>query len=354
MRRSGETCELEQKLAHLRLPGSYPDVPKRVEVKETHFAWIFLSTRFVYKLKKPIRFHDIDFTSLEKRKKNCEAEVVLNRRLTEDVYLGVVPLCCGSPGLQLEGDSEIVEWLVKMRRLPAERMLDVAAIAGDIELPALDSLLAKLAEFYRTAGKAPWSGRQYADTLAEQSRRYATLIGSVSDGIKQDDVTALSERQFRFIARNRPRLERRIEAGRVVDAHGDLRPEHICLGTNPQIIDCLEFSDELRLLDTAEELSFLDLECQRLGCGDLGRSIRRLYERHCLDPIESDLYLFYRSRRALSQAFVCARRLQDDLTPALAARWTQRANWYLRTALENLRAATGQQDDPVADPGASE
>jgi aminoglycoside phosphotransferase family enzyme len=118
-----------------------------------------------------------------------------------------------------------------------------------------------------------------------------------------------------------------------------LRPEHICLGTDPQIIDCLEFSAALRLLDAAEEMAFLALECERIGCKQVGRRIYETYVRRQSDPAAADLYEFYRSVRAVVRALLCAWHLSDDVDAQTHALWDTRARWYLDVAATEIRAA---------------
>lgn len=336
--RATRTISLEDKLDHLRRPESFLDGPQSVEIVETHFAWVFFSRQFVYKLKKPIRFHGIDFTSLEKRKHNCELEATLNRRLAEAVYIGVVPLAIAGSGLRLEGEGEPVEWLVKMHRLPRDRTLDRLAAAGAVTDAETTALIAKLAAFYKSADRPPWTGADYVQHLTTGIEDYRRQLQALPAAAKLPTTDRLVAAQLRFVDQRRDSLERRADQGRIVDAHGDLRPEHIFLSDNPQIIDCLEFSAKLRLLDTAEEMSFLHLECERLGYPEIGQRLCELYKQCCGDPIAPELFAFYRSQRALIRALLCVWHLEDELYAASANTWLNRARWYLHAAGSN----TGQ------------
>jgi len=125
---------LEAKVRALRDPATYPEAPRAIEVRETHMSWVFLTERHVYKLKKPVRYDFLDFSTFEKRRADCEAEVRLNRRFAPDVYLGIVALTADAHGaLRLNGEGEAIEWLVKMRRLPDEHMLDQRIRAGRLD-----------------------------------------------------------------------------------------------------------------------------------------------------------------------------------------------------------------------------
>ena len=315
------------------------DESARVEVIETHFAWVFLTERFVYKLKKPIRFHDLDLTTLEKRKAACELEVTLNRRLTDEIYIGIVPLSRVGENLHLGGSGTPLEWLVKMRRLNAERALDKLLAANAVVPADLDPLISKLAAFYGRTDRAEWSGPQYRAHLAAQIQQASSRLLAATDDVSPA-LKRLTDTQLRFIDDRKAALDERIVQSRVVDAHGDLRPEHVFLTIKPQIIDCLEFSAELRLLDTAEEISFLDLECERLGRPDLGSQLFEGYQRQCHDLIDSELYAFYRSRRALVRAQVCAWHLEDGLSNDCARHWADHRDWYLNIGLTSLGVAS--------------
>lgn len=324
--------EVDTKLAFLARADSYPDGADAIEVIETHFAWVFLSRRFAYKLKKPIREIGFDLTSLAARRVNCELEVSLNRRLAESVYLGVVPLVRSGAGWLLEAPGEPAEWLVKMQRLPHGRALDRAAANGAVRDVELTAVVHKLAAFYAWAARAVWTGEQYRAHLSSTVDRCTRELAALGAGLDVPRVHALRAAQLRFVDEHAALLEARLEAGRVVDAHGDLRPEHVFLCDPPQIIDCLEFSAELRMLDTGEEISFLILECERLGFGAIGARILEIYRRACADDMPPALLAFYRSVRALVRAVLAARRLHAPLADAEAARWRGRAAWYIEAA----------------------
>ena len=338
MQAIGELTLLRTKVDFLSRPESFPDHPASVEAIETHFAWVFLSRTFVYTLKKPIRFHDFDFTSLQARRANCELEMALNRRLAEAVYISVVPLGVSGSNLALECAADPVDWLVKMHRLPRERMLDQAAPHGSVGDRDLIPLLDKLAAFYSRTSRTAWDGPAYRQTLTRQIEGSAAQLAVPDLGMDASGARELADAQLDFIAANSGQFDARVTAGRVVDAHGDLRPEHIFLSADPQIIDCLEFSADLRMLDTAEEISFLALECERLGFAPIGKRVFELYRQRCDDRITEELFRFYRSRRALTRAVLSAWHLRDDLTGAAAQRWLERANWYVRTACEAIGA----------------
>lgn len=336
---------LPAEVGFLSRADTYPDRPAAVEVIETHFAWVFLSRCFVYKLKKPIRFRTLDLTTLAARRANCELEVALNRRLTDGVYVGVVPLGHNGQGLVLESPIEPVAWLVKMLRLPVERTLERVAHDGTVLDDDLARVVDRLATYYARAARAPWSGAEYRRALGSRIDEYGAELCAYGLGTALTTrVRALTAAQRRFIDDHANALDARVSAGRVLDAHGDLRPEHVfLLADQVQIIDCLEFSADLRLLDSAEEIAFLALELERLGHDDVGSRVLELYRERCADRGATELLGFYRSLRALLRALLAVLHVEDAHVDS-RARWHARAGWYLDTAL----AALGSPDTAPA------
>jgi aminoglycoside phosphotransferase family enzyme len=328
--------ELRAKVDYLSRPGTYPGSPLAVQAIETHFAWVFLAGRFAYKMKKPLKFRELDLTTLATRRSNCELEVALNRRLAPAVYVGTVPLCSLGGRLSLEGPGDPVEWLVKMQKLPRDRALDKLAALGQIDDSQLRALLERLARFYSSAARAPWDGRAYRQAMAQEAERTARELTAPRlelDAIRIHRICAELERRLDADA---PAFHRRIADGRVIDAHGDLRPEHVFLVPTPQIIDCLEFSAELRLLDSAAEIAFLALECERLGHVELGQRLLAHYREQAHDECEPEVIDFYRALRAFVRAKVAAWHLEDDLPADARAHWRALTYWYLDAAASSL------------------
>lgn len=325
---------LATKIAYLRRGDSYPHGPDDVEVIETHFAFLFLAGPFVYKLKKPIRFHEIDFTTPELRRANCESELVLNRRLAESAYIGVVPLAFAAGGLSLESGQAgfPVDWLVKMHRLPREQTLEARAAAGPIARDELRPLVAKLVRFYSETTRAAWNGHEYLRHLEREILARGNELLAYLPSLQPCPVGRIVGDQLRFLGDAEPATAARCTAGRVVDAHGDLRPEHIFLTSDPQIIDCLEFSPQMRLLDAAEEIAFLALECAQFGKPEIGRDILDLYREIANDPVPQALIDFYVSRRACVRALLCVWHLDEPLSESMREHWRNRAQRYLDIA----------------------
>lgn len=332
---------LAAKVAFLADPSAYPEeAAVSVELIETHFAYVFLAGRYVYKLKKPVEHGQVDYTTRAARRAACELEVALNRRLAAPVYLGVVALTASGGGLALDGAGEPIDWLVHMRRLPEDRSLDVLASRGGPDESDLRALIVKLDAFYRRAARAPWTPERYRLQLDRAGDEAALQLSAAVDGGDAQRVARVRRTQRAWLAEHASLVEGRLREGRVVDAHGDLRPEHVFLDGEPQIIDCLEFSQALRWLDSAEELCFLSLECERIGAARVGKRLLELYVEVAGDAVAPELLAFYRAQRAMLRGVLAVWRMRKA-EGAAAARWLERARWYVRSADDAVGRLSG-------------
>ncbi len=318
--------ELAAKLAFLRASNAFDGV---IQVVETHMSWVFLTALHAFKLKKPVHLPYVDYRTLERRHLSCDNEVRLGRRLAANVYDAVVPLVATPGGLAVGGSGEVVDWLVVMRRLPRERMLPEVLARGDASPADADAIGDLLSGFYLGARRTTWDGAEYL-------RRLRGLVGSVTDeligrGTPEERVRPIARDVLVAIEQAARPLAGRIAAGRVVDAHGDLRPEHVCLEAPPVIIDPLEFDDDLRTLDAASELAFFALECERLGATWFGDRVLARYSERSGDRPPEALSALYRCQHALTRALIALRHV-DDAEPAEQPRWRAKCEDYLARA----------------------
>jgi aminoglycoside phosphotransferase family enzyme len=331
--------DLAAKVVFLEQPESYAEGSGAVEAVETHLAWVFLTDRHAYKLKKPVRYPFLDFTTLDARHADALEEVRLNQRLAPGVYLGVVPLVLGDDGrLELDQAGTTVDWLVKMRRLPRTQMLDYAIAAGTVEDSALRKLANLLVAFYRGVPAIALDAAAYHARFRTEVDENALALTESRYGLSSTLVARIADAQRAFLERHRKLLQTRACEGRVVDGHGDLRPEHVCLGPTPVIIDCVEFSREFRILDPADELGYLAMECERLGAAWVGRTLLTAYSDLSGDHPPARLIHFYQSVRALLRAKLAAWHL-DDPTIRYPSQWLNRAQAYLALADHHLLEA---------------
>ena len=304
---------------------AYPDRPAHVESIETHMSWVFLADRYAYKLKKPVASDFLDYRTIEARRQFCEAEVTLNQRLAPGVYLGTAPLTLTSDDqLGLHGDGVVVDWLVQMRRLPLEQRLDACISAGRVDRQHLACALTMLIDAYHDS---PLRGLSVSD----YQRRLKGAIARNESAMANLDQRYVIDRQHEFLNDRQEIIADR--AGSVIDAHGDLRPEHIYLIDPPVIVDRLEFDGELRVLDPVDELAFLAIECERLSAGWIGDFAFACYRDRTGDALPEALIAFYKSLRACMRVRLALGHLIEPLQERCSP-WFNLAEHYAAMALD--------------------
>ena len=339
--RPDEVASLEAKLALLGQPDTYPEATARVDAVETHMSWVFLTDTHAYKLKKPVCYPYLDFSTVEARRLDCEQEAGLNRRLAPEVYLGMIPLVRDADGqLHLGGQGETVDWLVRMRRLPADRMLDHLLRSGAVTLPEITRLARRLAGFYAMATTEAITPEDYRQGLAARIGDNLRELTSPEFGLEPGGPETLSHLQLNFLQDHAELFDSRVKQGRIVEGHGDLRPEHVCLLPEPVVIDCLEFNREFRILDPADELGYLALECERLHAPHVGRWLLDGYGEASGDVPPDRLIHFYQSCRAVLRAKLALWHLRDDGRHP-PDKWIATARDYLELAQRHAREAEG-------------
>ena len=329
---NGNAVKIAQKVAVLSDCAIYSHCPHHVDVIETHMAWVFLAGELVFKMKKPVRYEFLDFTTLSAREFTCREELRLNCRLAPDIYHDVVPLREDQVGaLTFAGDGPIVEWLVKMKRLPADRMLDYAIEHGTAREADVVGFAEKLAAFYRAAPPVAQSIEQVCQRFAAEHERNAVLLSDVRFELDHVMTGIMLAGMTKALSTARPLLSLRVEAGAFLEGHGDLRPEHVCLIAPAVAIDCLEFNRDMRLVDPFDEIAFLDLECERLGAPWVGQKVFNICQRELSSRLPDGLFAFYRSARALLRARLALAHLIEP-NPRMPAKWEPRARTYIKIA----------------------
>jgi aminoglycoside phosphotransferase family enzyme len=333
---------LQEKVAFLKRPSAYAGAPA-VGAIETHFAWVFLAGSEAWKLKKPLRHRHMDYRSIAARRRGCIEEVRLNRRLAPGVYRCAVPLTLTGGRLSIGGQGRVVDWLIRMRRLPDAAMLDHALRSGSVQAGKMDRLAKLLLRFYESAPARPLNGARYLERLSREIRENQLEIGRCAD-----HLTTLASREVRaaqIAALARLRRELASRGAHVVDGHGDLRAEHVYLGPRMSVIDALEFDPRLRWLDPAEEVSLLALEIERLGQPRLADRLLERFRRAMTSPPSPEVFAFYKSHRAATRAKLAAWHIGDPQFPD-AAPWVARTESLLADALRYAQTACGADSVP--------
>lgn len=350
-------------IAAMLRPETYARAPAAVELIQTHISYVFLAGSEVYKIKKPVRFSFLDFSTLEQRRRVCHEEVRLNRRLARDTYIGVVAICPGASGYRLgpEDDPAAVEYAVHMRRLPAERMLDHLLDRAAVSTVMIDQIALRLAGFHRDAEAGPevaangdpaaiWAILQ--DNFSGVSRFRGLTIAAPDD----DAIQTFSSD---FLRRNDVLFRQRQAQGRIRECHGDLHADHICLAPEPIIFDCVEFSTRLRYCDTAAEIAFLAMDLDFHEHPALAAHLVSEYARCAGDPDLPRLVPFYQCYRAYVRGKVDSlKSAEEEVEPAererargsarrhfaLAYRYT----WAYRRVLVVIAGLSGTGKSAVA------
>jgi uncharacterized protein len=329
---------IHDKVAALSSPGLYPDDPARVEVVETHKSWVFLTDTRAYKLKAPIRYNAVDLHRLTRRHKNCLEEVRLNRRLAPDVYLGIASLTADERGtLTLDGRGRVVDWLVVMRRLPADRMLDDLIQRDRLREHDVRAVATVLSGFYQRCQPIDISPPQYRRRLREDILVNRKEIANAEYRLPQETIELVHDVQLTMLETESELFDARVHEGRIVEGHGDLRASHVCLEDPPVIFDCLEFDRDLRIVDAADEQAFLALECERIGAAFVGPLLFDVYEQETSDHPTPRLLDFYKSYRACVWARLALWRTHD-IEKDKWGKWLSRANEYLQLAEKYSRS----------------
>jgi uncharacterized protein len=310
----------------------YPHRPDRVEHVETHISHVFLAGSYVYKLKKPVKYDFLDFSTVEARKHACREEVRLNRRLAPETYLDTVPVTLGAGGaIRLNGAGKIVDWLVQMRRLPTELTLDSLHRRGKLRPEHIDRLAAALVRFYQSLPPLQLTPEEYRQRYLSHVHGNLRELLAAGHHLPQEMVERVHGFQLQLLRLRSEILDERVRAGRAVDGHGDLRPEHICLSDPLVIFDCIEFNPDFRCIDVVDELAFLAAECDFLGADWVGPQLLRTYQQQSGDQPAAELWAFYKSYRACVRAKVAALRAdQVQGEPQEAA--AKEAQWHLALA----------------------
>ena len=308
------------------------------ELIETHISWVFLGPTEVFKVKRPVNLGFLDFTTLDKRREACEAEVRLNRRLAPEVYLDVVPITVDSSGAHaIAGEGAVVDFAVQMRRLPLETRADELLQAGLLERRHIDELAAHIARFHEGARcDAETSRHGHVETIRQNvQENFEQTRDSIRDYLSAEQAREIETWQLGTL-RDEARFEARVDAGRVRDGHGDLRLEHVYLESDDAItiIDCIEFSDRFRYGDVCADIAFLSMDLGWHGRVDLAERFLAKYARESNDYDLYSVVNFYESYRAFVRGKVASLLAADQEASTRARESAQReARRYFVLAL---------------------
>jgi len=337
------SMDVPQLIEALSAPSAYPHPADAVEVRQTHISIVFLAGPFAYKIKKPVDLGFVSYGTLERRRHFCEEEVRLNRRLAPEIYLGVVAVTGQGGAIRMDGTGEVVEWAVKMKRLPDAATLRAHLERGDVGVEALEELAARLARFHAEAdsGAKVAAGGSF-EAIAENAREnFEQAAPQVGVTLSKSTLDRLKLRTEAALAHLRDIIEDRARRGIPRDTHGDLRLDHVYWfpERNPPgdwiIVDCIEFDERFRYADPVADVAFLAMDLTRHGRGDLAESFVGAYLHASGDEQGRSLLSFYMAYRAAVRGKVEGMKLaQAEISEAQrsAAQTQARALWLFALA----------------------
>jgi aminoglycoside phosphotransferase family enzyme/predicted kinase len=342
----------QELIAALTDPGAYPFPVASVEVRQTHISAVFLAGAYAYKVKKPADLGFLDFTTLERRRHDCDEEVRLNRRLAPRVYLGVVPVTRAGAALAVEGAGEAVEWAVKMLQLPDGATLLNRLRRGEVDAALMESLARRVAAFHARAeggDRVAAFGRfeVVAGNARENFAQAAPHVGVTVSRAVHERLRALTEE---VLSRLRALIEDRARRGVPRDTHGDLHLDHVYLFPDRPApddliaIDCIEFNERFRYADPVADMAFLAMDLTFRGRRDLAAAFADAYFRSAGDEQGRALLPFYVAYRAAVRGKVEGMEAAEPEVPAaerVAALRGARAHWLL---------ALGELEEPSRRP----
>lgn len=290
-------------------PYSHPDAPQNIELRQTHISYLIFTPKFVYKIKKPVDFGFLDFTTLEKRKFFCEQEVKLNKRLCPDMYLGVVEIREKEGVIKLapvgfkqgiEGDGRIVEYAVKMKRLPSEKMMDIMMKSSAVTGEMTERIAKITAEFHKKADTSPHISEFGKLSLIKQNtdENFSQTLPFIGKTISRERYDRIKDYVKRFLNEYSKTFGKRIENGFIKDCHGDMHSEDICITNGVYIFDCIEFNERFRYSDTVSDIAFLVMDLDFYNCHNLSKRFVDAYIKASKDSGVLEILNFYKCYRA--------------------------------------------------------
>lgn len=296
----------------LMKPEAYEEDPGSIEMVQTHLSVVFLTRDFVYKLKKAVNFGFLDFTTLEKRHFFCEKELKLNRRLCGDMYLEVVPINKAS-FVKIRGEGETVEYSVKMKRMPQEKIMSKLLEENKVDDKIVDRIARIIAEFHSKAetNKRISMFGSLATIETNWSENFEQTEEFIGKTISSEDFNLIRDKVAGFMKKNTVLFKKRMSESLVRDCHGDIHSGNIFVTDRIYIFDAIEFNERFRYSDVAADIAFLAMDLDFKKRTDLSNFFVRKYVEYSRDQELPKLLPFYKCYRAFVRGKVTSFKLND-------------------------------------------
>lgn len=292
-------------IAALQNPALYPHPVEAFHVIETHISWVILTGPFAYKLKKPMNFGFLDFTQLDDRGHFCNEELRLNQRLTEDLYLEVLPITGTAEAPQLGGDGPVIEYALKMRQFPQSQLLSTLQANGELTSAHIDEMARQIAHFHLNAPKVPATNSAGTphDVMAPVLQNFEQIRPFLSDKADLAQLDALQAWAESSFERLKPLFEQRKLNGFTRECHGDIHLGNATMIDGHVVIfDCIEFNEPFRFTDVYADTGFLAMDLEDRGLKSLARRFISQYLELTGDYQGLEVLNFYKAYRALVRA----------------------------------------------------
>lgn len=295
-------------IAALQNPALYPHPVDSFQLIETHISWVLLTGPYAYKIKKPVNFGFLDFTTLQARQQFCNAELQLNQRLTQGLYLQVLPITGSDAAPQLAGDGPAIEYALQMRQFPQSQLLTNVLARGELQAAHIDDLAGQIARFHLETPcvpvEHPLGTAEAAMAPVRQNFEQArAMLGDAADLRQLDALENWAESTF---VRIRTLLEQRKANGFIRECHGDIHLGNATLlDGRVALFDCIEFNEPFRLIDIICDAAFLAMDLEHRGLHGLSRRFICLWLEQTGDYDGLELLNFYKAYRAMVRAKVC-------------------------------------------------
>lgn len=299
---------IKDQIDKLLLEGEFPEMSFQKELVETHISWVILCKNYVYKIKKPIKYSFLDFSTLELRRYFCLKELELNQRLTKNIYLGVLPIYELKGAFKIGGDDGIlIDYTLKMLKMDPQRQMDVLLKKDGVSTSDIQNLAKRIADFHKNTvivyKKDVLDIQEKFNDLETEKEFLSKNLGVAFGDLIDNSITTCNT----FLQKNKKLLKERLNAGFFKDCHGDLHTRNIFLLHEPQPFDCIEFNDDFRQIDVLNEVAFLCMDLEALKRSDLSELFMKEY--NILFPSmrnddEHQLFIFYKCYRANVRAKV--------------------------------------------------
>lgn len=296
----------------LMTPEAYEEDPKNIELIQTHISFIFLTRKFVYKVKKAVNFGFLDFTTLRKRRFYCEKELELNRRLCREMYLEVVPINKGTT-IRIKGEGKPVEYAVKMKRISQEKIMSKLLERNKIDNKVIDRIARIIAEFHSKAKTNSTITSYGSLRLIETNwkENFEQTKKFINDTINAENFRLIRDKVEEFMRKNTTLFTKRMSDKRVRDCHGDIHSGNIFITDKIYIFDAIEFNERFRYSDTVADVAFLAMDLDFRNRGDLSDFFITKYSEYSRDLEMTKLLPFYECYRAYVRGKVTSFRLND-------------------------------------------